>query len=135
MTARSADDPVAISVEVSMIGWVKLKVTAGNSARRREGVGALFVAPRLGHDHPHLGRLEDQLAEPRGGLGRGIERDAGRQVGPDPDHPFVQGWEELDAEPGAQPDGTEHDQRRQQFTRGVLLSARSMGMVTCTRRA
>ena len=33
ITARSADDPVAISVEVSMIGCVKLSVAPGIAAR------------------------------------------------------------------------------------------------------
>ena len=46
MTARSADDPVAISVAVSMIGCVKLRTTSGIvswSRRRSSSTSSAFV--------------------------------------------------------------------------------------------
>ena len=48
MTARSADDPVTISVAVSMIGWVKLNATPGMlavSRRASSSTSSAFVRP------------------------------------------------------------------------------------------
>ena len=129
MTARSAEDPVAISVEVSMIGWVKLKLAPGISARsrcdssltrsrlglpRRPGVVRLAarsssslrfgpngsvpssLRPVCDMTSLDLGRLEDELPHARRPTSADFcERDAGREVGPDPDDPLVELGQEL----------------------------------------
>ncbi len=48
ITARSADDPVTISVAVSMIGWVKLNAAPGMvvvSRRARSSTSPTLVRP------------------------------------------------------------------------------------------
>jgi hypothetical protein len=62
----------------------------------------------LRHDQPDLGRLEDELPHARGHLRRLLERDAGREIGADPDDPLVELGQEFRAGPRTDDEAAAH---------------------------
>ncbi len=144
MTARSAEDPVTISVAVSMIGWVKLNAAPGILALSRRDSSSTSAALVRPGDQVSYGRRSTSSSlrfGPNGSvpeslrpvwdatrltsgdcrmrariwprdLGGLLERDAGREIGADPDDALVELGEELGSQGAAQVDGAGDDAGR-----------------------